>query len=372
MKHEMIAMILAGGQGTRLGPLTKHIAKPAVSFGGKYRMIDFALSNCANSGIDHVGIVTQYQPLDLNAHIANGEAWGLDTRGGATILQPYSSSEGEKWFEGTAHAIYQNMAYIDRLDPEYLLILSGDHIYKMNYETMLAQHKAKKADLTVAVKPVPLEEASRFGIMTTDDQGRITAFEEKPDVPQSNLASMGIYIFTWSILREYLLKGSKLDDFGKDVIPAFLKAGQACYTYSFEGYWKDVGTIQSLWQANMEMLNQDHPIFKEENEWRIYTNAPISPAQVITNHAAIYNSYVNDGCYVSGEIHDSILSQDVVIGLDSQVKGAVLMANAQIGASCRVEYAILGENAVVEDGGMVIGTKDQIAVVGANERVGGY
>ena len=371
----MIAMILAGGKGTRLGLLTQHIAKPAVPFGGRYRIIDFALSNCVNSGIHQVGIMTQYQPLELNAHIGNGEAWGLDTKGSATILQPYSSSEGEKWFKGTANAIYQNVSFIDSLDPEYVLILSGDHIYKMDYAAMLEEHKKHQASLTVAVIPVEMEEASRFGIMNTDEEGRILEFEEKPAQPKSNLASMGIYIFNWKTLRNYLLEDQKgkreLEDFGKHVIPHYLDQGEACYAYDFHGYWKDVGTVASLWQANMEMLDLNHPIYKTEATWRIYSNDKVSPPQVIANHAAIYDSYVTDGCYVAGEIYHSILSQNVSVGLDAQVKDSIIMANAKIGSSCSIEYAIIGEGAQIADGEMVIGTKDQIAVVGFGVELGG-
>ncbi|MGX7108139.1 glucose-1-phosphate adenylyltransferase [Facklamia miroungae] len=374
MKDEMIAMILAGGQGTRLGVLTKSIAKPAVPFGGRYRIIDFTLSNCANSNIHKVGIITQYQPLELNGHIANGEAWGFNASGGGTtILQPYSSTDGEKWFKGTSNAIYQNIAYIDSINPEYVLILSGDHIYKMDYAKMLDFHKEKGASLTVAVKPVPMEEANRFGIMNTDQKDRIVEFEEKPEQPQSNLASMGIYIFNWQTLRKYLIedqdKENQLEDFGKHVIPLYLANGEACYAYAFDGYWKDVGTIASLWEANMEILNQDHPLYHSNPDWRVYSNNPVLPPQVVTDHAAIYDSFVTDGCYVSGEIHHSILSENVKVGLDSQITDSVIMANARIGASCRIEYAIIGENARIADGAMVIGTERDIAVVGFGDQI---
>ncbi|MCR8968626.1 glucose-1-phosphate adenylyltransferase [Facklamia sp. 7083-14-GEN3] len=374
MKDEMVAMILAGGQGSRLGVLTKQIAKPAVPFGGRYRIIDFALSNCANSNIHKVGVITQYQPLELNAHIANGEAWGFNASGGGTtILQPYSSTDGEKWFKGTSNAIYQNLAYIDSVDPEYVLILSGDHIYKMDYSKMLDFHKEKGASLTVAVKPVPIKEATRFGIMNTDEYDRIVEFEEKPDQPQSNLASMGIYIFNWKKLRNYLIedqdKDNQLEDFGKHVIPLYLANDEGCYAYAFDGYWKDVGTISSLWEANMEILNQDHPLYHSNPEWRVYSNNPVLPPQVVTDHAAIYDSFVTDGCYVSGEIHHSILSENVKVGLDSQITDSVIMANARIGASCRIEYAIVGENARIVDGAMVIGTERDIAVVGFGDQI---
>lgn len=376
MKNEMVAMILAGGQGTRLGVLTKNIAKPAVPFGGKYRIIDFAMSNCINSGITTVGVVTQYQPLVLNDHIGNGAAWGLNTKdGGATILQPYSSSDGEKWFKGTANAIFQNISYIDSKNPDYVLILSGDHIYKMDYSAMLDFHKEKEASLTIGVIPVPIEEASRFGIMNTDQGGRIIDFEEKPAKPQSNLASMGIYIFNWPTLRRYLLedhaKERKLEDFGKNVIPTYLDNNENCYAYAFNGYWKDVGTISSLWEANMEVLDPNHPLNLSEGSWRIYTRMPVSPPQFITDTASISDSFVTDGCYVAGDIRHSILSQDVKIGLDAQVNHSVVMEGATIGSSCEIEYAIIGERAVIADGASIIGKKDAIAVVGAGEVIGG-
>ena len=376
MKQDMIAMILAGGQGTRLGVLTKQTAKPAVPFGGKYRIIDFALSNCANSGIKNIGVVTQYQPLELNEHIGKGAAWGLTSRsGGATILQPYSSSDGEKWFKGTANAIYQNISYIDSLDPKYVLILSGDHIYKMDYAAMLEDHIKNKASLTVGVIPVPMKEASRFGIMNTDQNGRIIEFEEKPAQPKSNLASMGIYIFNWETLRRYLVedqaKNREMEDFGKNVIPAYLSNAENCFAYSFEGYWKDVGTIESLWEANMEFLDPEHPLNISEDTWRIYTSNPVPPPQFLTEDAQIKHSLVVDGCYIAGQVDNSLLSRDVKVGPNSQVDHSVVMSSATIGKGCRVEYAIIGEQAVIADGASVIGTPDQIATVGYAEVVGG-
>ena len=375
MKQDMIAMILAGGQGTRLGVLTKQTAKPAVPFGGKYRIIDFALSNCANSGIKNIGVVTQYQPLELNEHIGKGAAWGLTSRsGGATILQPYSSSDGEKWFKGTANAIYQNISYIDSLDPKYVLILSGDHIYKMDYAAMLEDHIKNKASLTVGVIPVPMKEASRFGIMNTDQNGRIIEFEEKPAQPKSNLASMGIYIFNWETLRRYLVedqaKNREMEDFGKNV-PAYLSNAENCFAYSFEGYWKDVGTIESLWEANMEFLDPEHPLNISEDTWRIYTSNPVTPPQFLTEDAQIKHSLVVDGCYIAGQVDNSLLSRDVKVGPNSQVDHSVVMSSATIGKGCRVEYAIIGEQAVIADGASVIGTPDQIATVGYAEVVGG-
>lgn len=369
-------MILAGGQGTRLGVLTKQTAKPAVPFGGKYRIIDFALSNCANSGIRNVGVVTQYQPLELNDHIGNGSAWGLNGRdSGATILQPYSSSDGEKWFKGTANAIFQNIDYIDLMDPEYVLILSGDHIYKMDYSEMLEQHKKNNASLTVGVIPVPIKEASRFGIMNTDQANRIIEFEEKPAEPKSNLASMGIYIFNWATLRRYLIedqaKAREMEDFGKNVIPTYLENGENCFAFAFEGYWKDVGTIESLWEANMEFLDPDHPLNITEKEWRVYTSNRVAPPQFITEHATLRSSLIDDGCYISGNIQHSILSQNTKVGVNSLVKDSVIMSNVTIGENCQVEYAIIGENAVIPDGASVIGTRDNIAVIGYAEIVGG-
>lgn len=375
MKEKIIAMILAGGQGTRLGVLTKNIAKPAVPFGGKYRIIDFALSNCRNSDIHQVGVVTQYQPLQLNKHIGNGAAWGLDSRGGsATILQPYSSADGEKWFKGTAHAIYQNIDFIDSKSPEYVLVLSGDHIYKMDYSIMLASHQEKNASLTVGVIPVPLKEASRFGIMNTDATGRIIEFEEKPAEPKSNLASMGIYIFNWSKLRRYLVedqaKERQLEDFGKNVIPAYLKNAENCFAYSFDGYWKDVGTIESLWEANMEFLDLNHPLHIREEDWRIYSQTPLSPPQFVTETGRVSDTMVADGCYIAGSVSHSILSQDVKIGSHASVKNSLVMSGVSIGKNVTIDYAIIGENAVIADNAVVVGEKEAIATIGYDEIVG--
>ncbi|SHE53149.1 glucose-1-phosphate adenylyltransferase [Atopostipes suicloacalis DSM 15692] len=377
MKTEAVAMILAGGQGSRLGKLTKQTAKPAVSFGGNYRIIDFALSNCANSRINTVGVVTQYQPLVLNEHVGNGENWGLDRHsGGATILQPYSSIDGEKFFKGTAHAIYQNIEYIDLYDPEYLVVLSGDHIYKMDYEKMLEYHKAKNALLTIAVMPVPWEEASRFGIMNTDESGRIVEFDEKPEEPKSNLASMGIYIFNWSRLKKYLKdavdKGTPMDDFGHHVIPAYLRNSESIYAYKFEGYWKDVGTIESLWEANMEFLDPNHELDIRDSSWRIFSKILNTTPQQIMGDAKVNDSMITDGCYVAGEVKHSILSTNVKIGRGSVVKDSVIMPNTVIGENCFIEKAIIGENAHLYDGARLIGEKGNIAVVGNEERVGGY
>ncbi len=374
MKNEMIAMILAGGQGTRLGKLTKSIAKPAVPFGGRYRIIDFTLSNCANSGINHVGVVTQYEPLALNTHVGNGANWGLNgINSGVTILQPYSSSEGSKWFEGTAHAIYQNIDYIDQLNPQYVLVLSGDHIYKMDYEEMLMEHKKKQASLSVAVLEVPLKEASRFGIMNTDDNNRIIEFEEKPENPKSNLASMGIYIFNWGRLRNILTtnyaKDSTMNDFGKHVIPAYLESGENVIAYRFDGYWKDVGTIDSLWEANMEFLNPEMALDIRDKDWRIYSRNNISPPHFIAETGSAKESLIADGCYVAGEINHSILSDDVQIKEGAKITDSVIMSGATIGKNVILNRAIIGENAILGDGAILDGT-DEIAVVGYSEVIG--
>ena len=377
MKIEAVAMVLAGGQGSRLGKLTKQTAKPAVSFGGNYRIIDFALSNCANSGINTVGVVTQYHPLVLNEHVGNGENWGLDRHsGGATILQPYSSIDGEKFFKGTNHAIYQNIEYVDLYDPEYLVILSGDHIYKMDYEKMLEYHKEKNALLTIAVMPVPWEEASRFGIMNTDESGRIVEFDEKPKKPKSNLASMGIYVFTWSRLKKYLKdvidKGRSMDDFGHNVIPAYLRNSESIFAYKFEGYWKDVGTIESLWEANMEFLDPNHELNIRDSSWRIFSKSLNTTPQQIVKDAKVNDSMITDGCYVAGEVDHSILSHNVKVGRGSVVKDSVIMPNTVIGENCVIEKAIIGENARLYDGARLVGEKGDIAVVGNEERVGGF
>ncbi|MGM0217829.1 glucose-1-phosphate adenylyltransferase [Enterococcus sp. AZ126] len=371
----MLAMILAGGQGTRLGKLTKNIAKPAVPFGGRYRIIDFTLSNCINSGIKKVGVVTQYQPLSLNNHIGNGSSWGLDgIDSGVTILQPYSSSDGEKWFEGTAHAIYQNISYIDQMDPQYVLILSGDHVYKMNYEAMLEEHIANNASLTVAVLEVPLKEASRFGIMNTDEHDRIIEFDEKPAEPKSNLASMGIYIFNWGRLRSVLLnnysKDGQMLDFGKHVIPSYLEAGENVYTYRFNGYWKDVGTIDSLWEASMEFISLENELHMRDKRWRIFSKNTISPPHFITETASVSHSLVVDGCYVAGTVKNSILSTGVQVKKGSTIESSVIMPGATIGKNVKIKNAIIGENAIIGDNTVVYKEND-IEVIGYSEVIGG-
>ncbi|SQG82860.1 glucose-1-phosphate adenylyltransferase [Streptococcus uberis] len=374
MKNEMLALILAGGQGTRLGKLTQNIAKPAVQFGGRYRIIDFALSNCANSGIDNVGVITQYQPLVLNSHIGNGSSWGLEgINRGVTILQPFSATEGNKWFEGTSHAIYQNIDYIDSINPEYVLILSGDHIYKMDYEEMLQVHKDNMASLTVAVLDVPLKEASRFGIMNTDSNDRIVEFEEKPEHPKSTKASMGIYIFNWPRLRKMLVDSENgnidMSDFGKNVIPAYLESGERVYTYNFNGYWKDVGTIESLWEANMEYIAENNPLDSRNRSWKIYSKNHIAPPNFISEHAEVTDSLVVDGCFVTGKVDRSILSANVHMKQGAEIKDSFIMSGAVIGEGAKINRAIIGEGAIIGNNVVIDGT-DEIQVVGYNEVVG--
>lgn len=372
MGIEMLGLILAGGQGTRLGKLTKDVAKPAVPFGGRYRIIDFALSNCVNSNVKNVGVITQYEPLVLNEHIGNGAPWGLNgVNSDVTILQPYSSTEGSKYFEGTAHAIYQNMAYIDKKDPEYILVLSGDHIYKMDYEAMLASHKENDASLTVSVMEVPVEEASRFGIMNTDDNDRIIEFEEKPAEPKSNLASMGIYIFNWKRLRDVLVtgyaKGVYMEDFGGNVIPAYIDSGENVFAYRFKGYWKDVGTIDSLHEASMEFLDLGNELDIKDKEWRIYSRNESFAPQYLTRNANVKAALVGDGCYVDGEVTDSILSQNVHVQEGSTIEKSFIMSGAHIGKNVTIKYAILGEKAKIGDNVEIIGKPGDIAVIGHGE-----
>ncbi|MDI5951933.1 glucose-1-phosphate adenylyltransferase [Streptococcus equi subsp. zooepidemicus] len=374
MKNGMLALILAGGQGTRLGKLTQSIAKPAVQFGGRYRIIDFALSNCANSGIHNVGVITQYQPLALNNHIGNGSSWGLDgINSGATILQPYSATEGNRWFQGTSHAIYQNIDYIDSINPEYVLILSGDHIYKMDYDDMLQTHKANMASLTVAVIDVPLKEASRFGIMNTDTNDRIVEFEEKPANPKSTKASMGIYIFNWQRLWTMLVDAEKnnidMSDFGQHVIPSYLESGERVYTYNFKGYWKDVGTIESLWEANMEYIGEENALDSRDRSWKIYSKNHIAPPNFITEDAEVKDSLVVDGSFISGKVNHSILSTNVQVRKGAEVKDSFIMSDVIIGEGARITRAIIGEGAVIGDHVIIDGSKD-VQVVGYNEVVG--
>ena len=352
VKKEMIAMLLAGGQGSRLGVLTQKVAKPAVSFGGKYRIIDFPLSNCINSGVDTVGVLTQYQPLRLNAHIGIGIPWDLDRNvGGVTVLPPYERSKGSDWYTGTANAIYQNLEYMESYNPEYVLILSGDHIYKMDYEVMLEYHKANNADVTIAAMPVPIEEASRFGILITDDNNKITEFEEKPANPRSNLASMGIYIFSWKALKEALIKLSEEPgcDFGKHVIPYCFEQGKRIFAYEYNGYWKDVGTLGSYWEANMELIDIIPEFNLYEEFWKIYTNSDIIPPQYIADTAIIDRSIIGDGAEIYGEVHNCVIGSGVTIGAGSVVRDSIIMKDVQIGAGCIIDKAIIAESVHISD-----------------------
>lgn len=370
MKKEMIAMILAGGQGSRLGVFTKNIAKPAVSFGGKYRIIDFVLSNCSNSGVDTVGVLTQYRPLLLNTHIGIGSNWDLNRRnGGLSILQPYMNEKEGNWYKGTADAIYQNMNYIDSYDPEYVLILSGDHIYKMDYSDMLEFHKSKDADVTIAVMEVDWSEASRFGIMNTDKNSSIYEFEEKPKNPKSNLASMGIYIFNWKKIKNYFESEDVYLDFGKNLIPKMLEDNLNMIAYQFDGYWRDVGTIESLWQANMDLINTENGFNLNDPNWKIYTDTMAMPPQYIGEKANIKNSILVDGCRVFGSIENTVLSHGVTVGEGSIVKDSVIMSNAKIGKNVVIEKAMIGEGAVIEDNCYIRKDDESISVVSEFEIV---
>ncbi|MCR4653978.1 MAG: glucose-1-phosphate adenylyltransferase [Eubacterium sp.] len=350
IRKEMIAMILAGGQGSRLGVLTSKTAKPAVEFGGKYRIIDFPLSNCINSGVDTVGVLTQYQPLKLNSHIGIGIPWDLDRNiGGVSVLPPYEKSENTEWYTGTANAIYQNLAYMDSFNPEYVLILGGDHIYKMDYEVMLDFHKANKADVTIATMPVPLEEASRFGIMITDGHGRITDFEEKPPKPRSNLASMGIYIFSWDVLKESLiaLRNQPGCDFGKHILPYCKENGKRLFAYEFNGYWKDVGTLGSYWEANMELIDIIPEFNLYEEFWKIYTKGDIIRPQYVSSDGVVDKCIMGEGTEICGEVHNSVIGPGVTIKKGAVVRDSIVMRGTVIGERTVVDKAIIGENAVI-------------------------
>ena len=351
-KKEVVAMLLAGGQGSRLGVLTRKIAKPAVPFGGKYRIIDFPLSNCVNSGIEAVGILTQYQPLVLNEYIGNGQPWDLDgMHSGVNCLSPYQAVDGADWYSGTANAIYQNIRYIDSFNPEYVLILGGDHIYKMDYQVMLDYHKANNADVTMAAMPVPIEEASRFGVLITDDTGRITDFEEKPAHPRSNLASMGIYIFSWPVLKEALIKlrDQKGCDFGKHVLPYCHEKGDRIFAYEFNGYWKDVGTLGSYWESNMELIDLI-PVFNLYEEfWKIYTRNEWLRPQYIAKNAVIDKAIMGDGCEVYGEVHNSVIGSDVVIEEGAIVRDSIIMNSTRIGKNTVLDKTIVAEDSVIGD-----------------------
>ena len=373
MKKDMLAMILAGGQGSRLGVFTKRIAKPAVSFGGKYRIIDFVLSNCSNSGIDTVGVLTQYRPLILNSHIGTGSHWDLDRiNGGVHILQPYMNEKEGNWYRGTAHAIHQNMDFIDSYNPEYVLILSGDHIYKMDYSKMLDHHKKMGSKATIGVIEVPWDEASRFGIMNTNEDSSIYEFEEKPANPKSNLASMGVYIFDWNRLKGYFEEvdnnGANYDDFGKNLIPKMLEDQIPMFAYPFKGYWRDVGTIESLWEANMDIIKSNDEIDLNSSKWKIYTNTMSMPPQYIGKDSDIQKSLVADGCKVLGKIENSVLSHGVSVGSDSIIKDSVIMPNVKIGKNVIIEKAMIGEGAIIEDN-TIIKEQDGINVISEYEVV---
>lgn len=397
VKKECIAMLLAGGQGTRLGVLTKDVAKPAVPFAAKYRIIDFPLSNCINSGIDTVGVLTQYQPFELNQYIGNGQPWDLDRlSGGIFVLPPFMRAKSGEWYKGTANAIYQNIEFIDDYNPDYVLILSGDHIYKMDYAEMLASHKKNRADCTIAVRDVPIEEASRFGIMNLKKNGEIYEFEEKPKQPKSNKASMGIYVFTWSVLRKYLVEDEANkesdNDFGKNIIPKMIADGMRMFTYQFDGYWKDVGTISSLWEANMDVLkggSAAEDLDLDDEGWKIYARNMAEPPQYISPTGRVQNCLISEGTVVHGTVKDSIVSHSATIGKNAYVEGSIIMPGAVVEEGADVRYSIVGWDAVVGKGCMVGETLSECkpgewkisviapgyelpegSVVGANEMIG--
>lgn len=354
VKKKCVAMILAGGQGSRLGALTLNVAKPAVSFGAKYKIIDFVLSNCSNSGFDTVGILTQYQPLDLNTYVGNGQPWDLDViDGGVFILPPYMSAEKGEWYKGTANAIYQNINFISRFEPEYVLILSGDHIYKMDYDAMLQKHIENNADCTIATITVPWEEASRFGILSADENDRITEFAEKPKNPKSNQASMGIYIFKWSALKDELIKDEanpkSSNDFGKDIIPTMLKKNMNLFIYGFEGYWKDVGTISSLWEANMDLLDENCELDINDPSWPIMARTTASRPQYISPKANVVNSLVTEGCEINGDVNHSIIFHNVTIGKNSKITDSIIMNDVVIGDNVIINKAVIGDGAVINN-----------------------
>lgn len=357
-KKECVAMLLAGGQGTRLYSLTKDIAKPAVSFGGKYRIIDFPLSNCINSGIDTIGVLTQYQPFALNQYIGNGQPWDLDRlSGGVFVLPPYMKSKNSDWYKGTANAIYQNIAFIDKFSPEYVLVLSGDHIYKMDYADMLSEHKRRGADCTIAVIDVSIEEASRFGIMNTKEDGEIYEFEEKPKKPKSTNASMGIYVFNWDKLRKYLIADEadtkSSNDFGKNIIPDMLADGQKLYAYKFSGYWKDVGTINSLWEANMDLLDENSGLNLADNGWKIYARNTAEPPHYTGRDAVISNSLITEGCEIDGDVVNSVISTGAEVCKGASVSHSIVMLGAKVCEGASVAYAIIGAGAVIGSGARV-------------------
>jgi glucose-1-phosphate adenylyltransferase len=372
-KKECIAMLLAGGQGSRLGVLTRHNAKPAVSFGGKYKIIDFSLSNCVNSGIDTVGVLIQYRPLVLSHYLGTGEAWDLDSSdGGVHVLPPYATETGGQWYDGTADAIYHNIDFIDSYNPEYVLVLSGDHLYKMNYNMMLAAHKEKGADLTVSVIEVPWEDASRFGIMTVDEQERVVKFSEKPKEPDSNLASMGIYIFTWKVLRRALLEDhtdpTSERDFGKNIIPRLLGEGRNLFAYRFSGYWKDVGTIESYYEAQMDLMRPDSGFNIFENEMRIFSNSNTYPPHYIGAGAVVQGSLICNGCRVDGAVHHSILGSGVIIEEGAVVRDSILLPHTRVGKGCVIERTIINENVAIIPDSIIGEANGEISVIGENSR----
>ena len=357
-KTEVVAMLLAGGQGSRLGVLTKSIAKPAVPYGGNYRIIDFPLSNCVNSGIYTVGVLTQYQPLVLNDYLGNGHPWDLDRlNGGVHVLSPYEAIGGAEWYKGTANAIYQNIAFIEKYDPKYVVVLSGDHIYKMNYANMIDFHKKNNADCTIAVLEVPWEEASRFGILATDENEQIYEFAEKPKKPKSNKASMGVYVFSWDKLKKYLIEDeadpNSANDFGKNIIPNMLNDGQRMFAYPFKGYWKDVGTIDSLWEANLDIINPNVDLDLSDKSWRIYSRTPDAPPHYIGENATVENSSISEGCDIDGLVDYSVVSSDVTVEEGAEVRFSVIMPGAVIKKGAKVYYSIIAENAVIEEDAQV-------------------
>jgi glucose-1-phosphate adenylyltransferase len=357
-KKEIIAMLLAGGQGSRLNMLTENIAKPAVPFGGKYRIIDFTLSNCSNSGIYTIGVLTQYRPLELNKHIGIGSPWDLDRKdGGVTILAPFMGAEGGRWYKGTANAIFENFHFIEQHNPEYVLILSGDHIYKMDYSLMLDYHKEKSSEATIAVISVPWEETHKFGIMNVDDEGRIIEFDEKPKKAKSNLASMGVYIFNWKNLKKYLAE-DELDkkshhDFGKNIIPNMLRDGISIYSYVFSGYWKDVGEVESLWQSNMDLLKEDNTLDLYDSNWKIYSKNPINPPHYIGNTGKVKSSLLNEGCIIHGEVSNCVLFPGVVVGENSTVTDSVIMPGVKIGENVIIKKSIIMSNVIIPPGTII-------------------
>ena len=369
-----VAMLLAGGQGSRLRELTSDLAKPAVPFGGKYRIIDFTLSNCTHSGIDTVGVLTQYRPHILNSYIGNGRPWDLDrNNGGVSMLPPYQGKDGGEWYKGTANAVYQNFHFIDHNDPEYVLVISGDHIYKMDYNKMLENHIEKGAHATIAVIEVPWEEANRFGIMNTNEADQIIEFDEKPKNPKSNLASMGVYLFNWKHLKKYLTEDEKdsnsSNDFGKDIIPKMLEDGANLQAYRFNGYWKDVGTIESLWEAHMDLLAEPSVFELGDHNWQIYAGNANHPPQFISKEASVKQSLVNEGCLVFGNVEHSVLSYNVQVGNGTIVKDSVIMPNVKIGNNVTIEKAIIGSGTVIEDGAVIRDSEQGLTLIGENQRI---